>query len=616
MEKLNLRGIVISFGTFRIRLEQCLCVSVDSRDSFMTRDRTSRLGVCSRIPPTAKTHRRLRMQACSVSHVRQENNGNPVAKNPFRRLWLCRCRCLVSKISSRNRVNPVNSAGSSTGLHNSMVHEWMIVGCGSTGGPPFGGFVEQGDPFELAQGFKRHVGEAGAARDQPLDASAGVTEARQAQCLKEWQVDTNHLRWAEPPRAVDLGSAPPASSPSAKTDLLAAHREHHREGLTRHPGICLSKRAPRKGPKTKDCVKNTCKMTKFKGLQLHHLPHDVLRIILSRLTLKEAVRMSILSRRWRRLWKCYPKLVFTRATMRGSNAVVGCRKPPLRTRFIRGINSILRQLRSTNLNKFVVKFALRKRHTSHIDRWIKFSATSKTKHVVMDLSPGLKGSNKRDDMYSFPLHLFSGSSGSCVRSLCLGFVYLTPPADLHGFSNLKKLSLHMVTITGELQCLFPECAVLEWLSITKCRMVGLSIGQELSRLQYLCVKICSLQKLDIRAPNLTTLVFADLMLFSASDCFNYVCNDVVNALSHVQSLSIYFQMNTKVQGFVKNPSRLTNLRHLTLEINIGGWPEAPGGVLRLAYLLECAVLPQQPTSGNRVRNPPRCLRTIISRPSE
>ncbi|KAM3370642.1 hypothetical protein ACQJBY_018152 [Aegilops geniculata] len=347
-------------------------------------------------------------------------------------------------------------------------------------------------------------------------------------------------------------------------------------------------------------------MTKFKGLQLHHLPHDVLRIILSRLALKEAVRMSILSRRWRRLWKCYPKLVFTRATMCGSNAVVGYRKP-LRTRFIRGVNSILRQLRSTNLNKFVVKFALRKRHTPHIDRWIKFSAASKTKHVVMDLSPGLKGSNKRDDMYSFPLHLFSGSSGSCVRSLSLAFVYLTLPPDLHGFANLKKLSLHMVTITGELQRLFLECAVLEWLSITKCRMVGLSIGRELSRLQYLCVKICSLQKLDIQAPNLTTLVFADLMvpimlheplkiseatisLLSASDCFNYVCTDVVNALPHVQSLSIYFQMNTKVQGFVKNPTRLTNLRHLTLEINIGGRPEAPGGVLRLAYLLELAPL--------------------------
>lgn len=224
----------------------------------------------------------------------------------------------------------------------------------------------------------------------------------------------------------------------------------------------------------------------------------------------------------------------------------------------------------------------------------------------MDLCPGLKGSNKTDDMYSFPLHLFSGSSGSCVRSLCLGFVYLTLPPDLHGFANLKKLSLHMVTITGELQCLFPECAVLEWLSITKCRLVGLSIGQELSRLQYLCVKFCSLQKFDIQAPNLTTLVFSDLMvpimlheplkiseatisLLSASDCFNYVCTDVVNALSHVQSLSIYFRIDTKVQGFVKNPTRLTNLRHLTLEINIAaGCPEVTGGVLRLAYLLELA----------------------------
>lgn len=179
------------------------------------------------------------------------------------------------------------------------------------------------------------------------------------------------------------------------------------------------------------------------------LLQDVLRGILSRLTLKEAVQMSILSRKWRRLWKCYPKLVFTRATMRSSDAMAGHQKP-LRTRFIRGINSVTRQLKSVNLNKFVVKFALRKRHTPHIDRWINFSAKSRTKHVVLDLCPRRRFSADTDDRYSFPLHLFNASSGSCVKSLRLGYVYLTLSPDLGGFSNLKKLSLHKVDITGEL----------------------------------------------------------------------------------------------------------------------------------------------------------------------
>ena len=248
--------------------------------------------------------------------------------------------------------------------------------------------------------------------------------------------------------------------------------------------------------------------------------------------------------------------------MHGSNATVGPAKP-LRTRFIRGVNSIQRQLRSSNLNKFVVKFALRKRHTPHIDRWISFCTASRAKRVVLDLSPGTKGSTDTDDMYSFPLHLLSASDGSCVKSLSLGFVYLTLPPVYRGFANLKKLSLQMVHVTGDLRCLLPKYAVLEWLSLFRCRMDELSIGQGLRRLHYLQVKLCTLKKLDVQAPNLTTFVFAGHMipillgepvkiseatvdLVASSDNFGYVFTDLVDALSHVRSLSIGFRIETKV----------------------------------------------------------------------
>jgi hypothetical protein len=121
----------------------------------------------------------------------------------------------------------------------------------------------------------------------------------------------------------------------------------------------------------------------------------------------------------------------------------------------------------------------------------------------------------------------------------------------------------MVHVTGDLGCLLPNCPVLEWLSLTKCRMDELSIGQELSRLHYLQVKYCILQKLDIRAPNLTMFLFAGRMipillgepvkiseatveLITSSDCFSYAFTDLVDALSHVQSLSISFRIETKV----------------------------------------------------------------------
>lgn len=44
----------------------------------------------------------------------------------------------------------------------------------------------------------------------------------------------------------------------------------------------------------------------------------------------------------------------------------------------------------------------------------------------------------------------------------------------------------------------------------------------------------------------------------------------------------------QVQGFIKNPSRLTCLRHVVLKIDICGFSENVAGIIRLAYLLELA----------------------------
>lgn len=94
--------------------------------------------------------------------------------------------------------------------------------------------------------------------------------------------------------------------------------------------------------------------------------------------------------------------------------------------------------------------------------------------------------------------------------------------------------------------MLPECSVLEWLSITFCRLVGLR-----------------LQELHVHAPKLTTFEFADhiipivlgeslniseatIELFTLSDCFDYVFSNLIIAFSQVQSLSINFKVKTQV----------------------------------------------------------------------
>lgn len=243
----------------------------------------------------------------------------------------------------------------------------------------------------------------------------------------------------------------------------------------------------------------------------------------------------------------------------GSNAVRN------RQKFISNVNSVLRQLRSTILKKFVVRFKLRKRQTRHVDRWVSFAAKPKARHIVFDFSRGSWGDD-HDSRYMFPLHNFSGSNGSSVRSLRLMFLCLNPPPGFCGFTNLKKLKLDGVSVPGHLQCLLPECAVLEWLSIVRCTLHGLQTSQPLYRLRYLRVQHCEgMRKVEIQAPNLDIFKFHDspmpivlngclalaeatVALLASSDCFNYAFTELPSGIPHVQKLNMELVMcgNTKV----------------------------------------------------------------------
>uniref|UniRef100_A0A0E0MG33 F-box domain-containing protein n=1 Tax=Oryza punctata TaxID=4537 RepID=A0A0E0MG33_ORYPU len=381
-----------------------------------------------------------------------------------------------------------------------------------------------------------------------------------------------------------------------------------------------------KATKSEGCARNNLKK-RPQAFRLHHLPLDVLRVILSQLSFKEAARTSIVSRKWKRLWRYYPKLVLTRDTMLGSSNAAGDHPTSNATTFIRRANSIVRQLSSSSsatLNKFIVKFPLLRSDADHIDRWVSLSGASRARRIVLDLCPEFEKFNDKDQMYSFPLHLFTGGScvggNSCVKSLCLGFVSLNllqlPAAGTNRLTILKKLTLHKVSIAGDLQSLLLECDVLEWLSLTFCSLQhrDLVIHQPLQRLRYLRVLRCRLQKLELKALSLTEFEFANhqvplvlgdcinmsmasVELLLPSDGFDYACTKLPVALPHVcDRLTLSMGIRTEnICGLwfqapllMKGGSVFANLRHLILNVHIDGCPKASTGVLRLAYLLQLA----------------------------
>ncbi|KAF0921942.1 hypothetical protein E2562_020550, partial [Oryza meyeriana var. granulata] len=358
-------------------------------------------------------------------------------------------------------------------------------------------------------------------------------------------------------------------------------------------------------------------MVNPEALQLHHLPHDTLRSILSRLTFRESSRMGLLSRKWRQLWRsCCPKLVFTRATMFKPRNKIMRRT---RTKFARRVNSLLRQLCAPpTLNKFVVKFGLRRKHTCHVDRWVRFCSESGAKHITFDFTLGVKKgsfSGFADEKYIFPLHVFSGpdSSPAHIKSLHLGYVCLsTATTGFAGFANLKKLTLYKISFLSDFQCLMlPECTALEWLSISRSSVTNLTFCEPLRRLHYLCLHYCYLDKIELEAPNLTSfdltnwpISFAlseSLKLMEANiellnnrtpygDNLDYIYTELPATLPHVQKLSITSKLYIydKLQRFAKTSVRFINLRHLTLYSPLWGESGSVGGIIRLAYLLELA----------------------------
>ncbi|KAM0872308.1 hypothetical protein ACQ4PT_038806 [Festuca glaucescens] len=170
--------------------------------------------------------------------------------------------------------------------------------------------------------------------------------------------------------------------------------------------------------------------------------------IVSRLTLKDAVRTSLVSTSWRRLWTCHPDLCFDSPTI--LNRKPGSRSRSRRHRFIRRVNAILESHNGTRLRRFKIAFTLDIRHAKYLDPWLNFALDSKASIISINLRPVLhKGSVRSwEETYTLPVHMFSSQYASYIELLQLVCVSLKPPHDFDGFANLRVLDLEYVYMLG------------------------------------------------------------------------------------------------------------------------------------------------------------------------
>ncbi|KAM0928696.1 hypothetical protein ACQ4PT_002639 [Festuca glaucescens] len=287
---------------------------------------------------------------------------------------------------------------------------------------------------------------------------------------------------------------------------------------------------------------------------LRDLPEGVLCTILSKLPLDEAVRTSAVSRNWRNLWTVCPKLSFDGSMMCGKNNY------PERVHvlmFIRNVNRVLAQCCGKLVEELAVKINFNWTLVEHLNNWVSFSVSSRTKALVFDLAPeGRQPTGPYDDRYKFPFELLDKDSIHRLQKIHLSYVEFQPPMQFSGFPNLRKLDLNLVNVNGEdIAHMLSNCCNLEWLSIVRCHLNGeLEVKGPLPHLLYLKIASCERNtNIAFHAVNLATFEYrgmavptdlgnsselecADICYFG--DTLEHTITVLANVLTNVQRLTL------------------------------------------------------------------------------
>lgn len=314
------------------------------------------------------------------------------------------------------------------------------------------------------------------------------------------------------------------------------------------------------------------------------LADDILVTILSRLTLKEAVVTSILSRRWRYLWSHVGGLDFdgndTLDRIAGDPKLRSCERP----KYINWVNRVLRQHRGPTLDGVRICFDLDKSSKSAIDNWVKFAIAKRVQRLELDLLEN--GETLRHPMrnYTLPYKHLSRSLKNVYSSFAV-----TQPSMSTGLKCLKALSLKCVNVSEEaLDCLLSSSPVLQYLSIhgsgglKNVKVSGLTL-----MLKYLEIVFClGIETIEISNVNLVSfsylgpginLIISNVPMLdeiSIGEGYSGLENNVFGQLScclyqlEVLTLDIYRpEENMKIFAFPALP----NLKQLILKV--GAWDD-------------------------------------------
>ncbi|KAK4796830.1 hypothetical protein SAY86_029156 [Trapa natans] len=293
-----------------------------------------------------------------------------------------------------------------------------------------------------------------------------------------------------------------------------------------------------------------------------NLPGHVIDQILSQLPIRDAVRTSLLSTKWRYRWSTLSNLVFDNQCLSFNSQD----QSVIKNKLVNVIDHVL--LLHTGP---IYKFKLSHRDLTgitDIDKWILHLSRSPIREFVLEIWKGQR--------YNLHSRLFS-----CQHLIHLELFncLVNPPRTFQGFKNLKSLDLQHVTMTQEnFETLISNCSLLErltlmnfngftHLNINAPRLLFFDVGGYFD---------------DITFTNTSSLALISIGLYANEKVEkrpNQNASNLVKFFSHlthirrleIQSYFLKFLASGDVPGRLDHPC--ADLGYLSIRINLGDFAE-------------------------------------------
>ncbi|CAI0439798.1 unnamed protein product [Linum tenue] len=349
---------------------------------------------------------------------------------------------------------------------------------------------------------------------------------------------------------------------------MTGKRKLRRSGSSwQHPGVMKSK-----GESSRMPSYNT-------DDRISTLPDDILHLILSFMSIKEATVTRLFSRRWRYLWTwaSFPRLSFDTSILPSElnvRMISNLKTEDFRllakqnSEYIKRVNKVLRLYQGNHVEEFRLRQALNQKHTYFVDWCVKFALSREVQKLELDFDVPHRNDEHR--MYAFRV----GALDQVTH-------------DSHSSKRKREVDIYDVSIVS-LKLAISSLVVFRMSKVT--RLVELSIPEDLEKANKLgffsschsqleCLKllpcsffykkhqpVCSLSKLTkLRELEIVWLWWKNNLLYFVP---------VIEALPHLQKIVIRTYGGCPLQGQdgrmeLKKAERGVSLQHLKLLVFVG-----------------------------------------------